>query len=310
VTVSKRIRRVLRPVKRAVTQVLAGERRQHLNTLMAAAKARHQPGLPKVLILGDLAQYGLHVSMLHHALMALRADVTFDDFDAPLAFKWAPWSQYSIPDDVRIRLKARKIVNDTHFSCDKDNVARCFAASFGYSLAVDPRVTTGPIVRKSLRNAAHDGTIVHGPIEAAAGFSYAALIRNDVGDLVEDVRLPIIGRTIPFAYLKYRPAASRFSNKNTYAGLVGCASVLSVTERANVLEFARLIGLEFGEVDALRDRVTNRLYIVDANNTASGPPNGLPVEEAAVAIDLVADAIMQEFVAPHVTPGAAEGGER
>jgi hypothetical protein len=304
------LRRLLRPVKRAVNQVIAGERRQRLNALMTAAKARHHPGLPKILILGDLVQYGLHVSMLHKALVSLKADVTFDDLDAPLAFKWAPWSQYSIPDEVRARLKARKIVNDTHFSCDKDNVAHCFAASFGYSLAVDPNVTRGPMVRKSLRNAAHDGTIVNGPIAAETGFSYAALIRNEIGDLVEDVRLPIVGRTIPFAYLKYRPTASRFSNKNTYAGLVGCASVLSTTERTNVLEFARLIGLEFGEVDALRDRVTNRLYIVDANNTASGPPNGLPVEEAVVAIDLIADAIVQEFVAPLVGPFEANHGVR
>ena len=238
--------------------------------------------------------------MLHKALESLDADVTFDDFDAPLAFKWAPWSEYSIPDDIRGRLKARKIINDTHFSCDKDNVAECFAAAFGYRLAVDPLVTSGPIVRKSLRNAAHDGAIVNGPLAPEPGFSYAALVRNEVGNLVEDLRLPIVGRSIPFAYLKYRPVVSRFSNKNAYSGMVGCASVLSISERANVLEFARLIGLEFGEVDALRDRVTNRLYIVDANNTASGPPNGLPPEEAAVAIDLVADAIVQEFAAPIV----------
>ena len=236
--------------------------------------------------------------MLCKALAALRVEETFDDFCAPLAFKWSPWSEYTIPDDVRRQLKALKIINDTHFSCDKENVARCFAAAFGYDLSVNPETTTGPMVKKSLRNAAHDGVIVNGPVAAQEGFSYAVLVDNEVDDLVEDVRLPIIGRTIPFAYLKYRPVLSRFSNKNSYSGMVGCASVLSADEQANVLEFARLIGLEFGEVDALRDRASGRLYIVDANNTASGPPNGLSAEESALAVDLVADAIMQEFVRP------------
>ena len=292
------LRRLLRPVKTSVRQVISGGRPQRLEELMAQASSRHHPEVSRVLILGDLRQYGLRVSMFCKALAALKIEETFDDLSAPVAIKWSPWSEYTIPDDVRRQLKARKIINDTHFSCGKDNVARCFAAAFGYGLSVNPETTAGPMVRKSLRNAAHDGVIVNGPVKAEEGFSYALLVDNQVGDLVEDVRLPIVGRTIPFAYLKYRPVSSRFSNKNSYSGMAGCASVLSAEERSSVLEFARLIGLEFGEIDALRDRASGRLYIVDANNTASGPPNGLSAVESALAVDLVADAIMQEFFTP------------
>ncbi len=49
----------------------------------------------------------------------------------------------------------------------------------------------------------------------------------------------------------------------------------SAAELAQISEFARLIGLEWGGVDVLRDRTDGRLPIVDANKTDMGPPIAL-----------------------------------
>jgi hypothetical protein len=40
------------------------------------------------------------------------------------------------------------------------------------------------------------------------------------------------------------------------------------------------MGLDFGELDILRDNDDGRIYIVDVNNTPSGPRRGVHMQEA------------------------------
>jgi hypothetical protein len=101
-----------------------------------------------------------------------------------------------------------------------------------------------------------------------------------------DIRLPVILGQIPLAYLKYRPKETRFSNVNSHAKLISPLDALSAEELAKCITFARSIGLDYGELDVLRDRTDGRIYIVDANNTPYGPPNHLPGPEHYEALSI------------------------
>lgn len=49
------------------------------------------------------------------------------------------------------------------------------------------------------------------------------------------------------------------------------ADIFSAAELAQLLDFGARIGLEYGELDVLRDRDSGRIYVVDVNRTPYGP---------------------------------------
>lgn len=157
----------------------------------------------------------------------------------------------------------------------KTAVHRYFDQSFGYPLAVDPRSPNGPFVEKSNINARHDGQIHHGAIEPSEGRVYCRLINNVIGDAVEDLRATIIRGEIACVYRKLRPIAIRFSNQNSSVTIVDVDTAFREQEQVSILRLANLIGLDFGEMDILRDRDEDRVYVVDVNKTPNGPPNGI-----------------------------------
>ena len=61
------------------------------------------------------------------------------------------------------------------------------------------------------------------------------------------------------------------------------------SKKEKILLFCRRMGLDYGELDMLRDREDGRLYIVDVNNTPFGPPHGLPKAHAADAVRTLAE---------------------
>lgn len=157
----------------------------------------------------------------------------------------------------------------------KTKVHRCFEESFGYPLAVDPRSPNGPFVEKSNINARHDGRIHYASVEPSEGRVYCRLINNVVGREVEDLRATIVRGKIACAYRKMRPISIRFSNENSSVTIIDVDTTFSKDEQARILRLADLIGLDFGELDILRDRDDGRIYIVDVNKTPNGPPNGI-----------------------------------
>jgi hypothetical protein len=71
---------------------------------------------------------------------------------------------------------------------------------------------------------------------------------------------------------------------------------LSAEEIRNIRKFARSIGLDYGELDVLRDRDDGRTYIVDANKTPTGPSYRLPSAESRHAVNILALAFRDEFL--------------
>jgi len=82
---------------------------------------------------------------------------------------------------------------------------------------------------------------------------------------------------------------------NHAVSLFSPADVLASHEVELCRNFCREIGLDYGELDVLRDRKDGQIYIVDANNTPAGPPNGLTEESRQTAIRLMAACFVKEF---------------
>jgi len=204
------------------------------------------------------------------------------------------------PDDVLLNIaKQSRVININCYDFSKTTVNKVFAHAFGYELAVDPREHEGSCVKKSDRNATHDGQVITCPIdEIEEGYVYQKLINNEVGeDLIADLRVPFFRDRIPLVYVKYRKKSDRFSNENEYVELVGVREQFSAQEQSQIISFCGLLGLEYGELDVLRDGDDQRIYVVDANPTPFGPPNHINNRDRKLALNKLTTTFENTFLA-------------
>ena len=186
-----------------------------------------------------------------------------------------------------------------NFKCNdisKSRVAEAFKRAAGYSLSVDPETYKGPMVEKSEKNACHDGRIIEGPMSAIAHKTYQVLVDNEVeGGLVEDLRCCIVGGKPAIVFRKRRQLERRFLNENAFVELDTPENTYSDDEIRLISQFATEIGLEWGGVDVLRDRLSGKIYIVDANKTDMGPPIALKLSDKLKATRRMAKALIAAF---------------
>jgi len=187
-----------------------------------------------------------------------------------------------------------------NFGCNdiaKTRVAAAFEKASGDSLSVDPLTFRGRMVEKSEANAAHDGRVIEGPMDAAIeGKAYQRLIDNEIpGGLVEDLRCCLVGGTPIVVFRKRRPLERRFLNENVEVLLDEPRNCYSPDEIRVIERFAAEIGLDWGGVDVLRDRATGRIFIVDANKTDMGPPVALKLGAKLRATRRMARAFAETF---------------
>lgn len=196
-----------------------------------------------------------------------------------------------------------RIINARSVDISKHAVGKAFAEVFGYLLEVDPLQYHGKIVEKADKNFTHDGRVLEGPMlpeDVRPGCVYQKEINNiaDKDGLVLDYRVPIHGDQIPLVYLKYRPIEIRFSNTNTFVELQEFGCAFSSKELEQILLLARKMGVDYGELDVLRD-TDQRIYVVDVNNTPAGPPNGLPERKVKIALKRLAksfDRLLEQYL--------------
>lgn len=217
---------------------------------------------------------------------------------AALAIHWEDVTERVPPPELEHAASRTRVVNLRCRDISKHHVERIHQAVFGYGAEVDPRAHVGPCVRKSDANAAHDGVILHAPLGAIEpGYVYQRVIDNSTGDgYVCDIRVPFIGGEVPFCYLKRRPIERRFDNKNTAVRLQSVEQSFSREEVERLQRFCMAIGLDYGELDVLRDNGDGRIYVVDVNNTPDGPPNHLAAAEADEALDRMAATFARVFL--------------
>lgn len=182
----------------------------------------------------------------------------------------------------------QSVINNRSTDISKRTVSATFEEVFGYTIGVDPTAYEGKIVVKSNLNSVHDGHLIDGPIaptDVQENCAYQRAIDNTVSDQnsVLDYRVPIHGDQIPLVYLKYRPIASRFSNKSAHAVIEEPGAVFSPAELDVIHRFVQRMGIDYGELDVLRD-TDERIYIVDVNPAPWGPPIGLKKSDRAAAL--------------------------
>ena len=168
-------------------------------------------------------------------------------------------------------------VNGRCLDISKSTVDAAWHGVTGRSLAVDPRTTRTQMVMKPEDNGRHGWRLIVGPIERPhKGWVYQRLVDWREGDWVKQTRAVIIGPHIVIAYEKWRRYPDRFFGTRLTLPRTP-ERLYSADEQAQLLEFARRIGMDYGEIDILRDPGDGELYVVDANRTPSRP-HELPAE--------------------------------
>jgi hypothetical protein len=191
-----------------------------------------------------------------------------------------------------------RAINARCIDVSKRHVDQVFADVFGYDIRIDPLIHAGPCVRKSNDNGRHDGVILSCPIpHVDDGYVYQRVINNHLNDeLVEDLRVPIFPRRIPFVYRAHREASARFAVPNWIVKCHPTAHVFTEDEVRRIRLFCQALGLDFGELDVLRDRDEGRMYIVDANPTPWGPPADLAWFHQSFAINALGEAFKEDIL--------------
>ncbi len=215
-----------------------------------------------------------------------------------IIMKWDPSSCSPNDDFLDTAHRQSPVINYRCVDVRKSHLDHIMKKTWGYGLGVDPLSHHGPMVCKSDWNARHDGEVIHAPITSTKEHCvYQRLIDNTSGDgLVMDIRIPVFRGQFPFVYLKFRPISDRFSNTNLHARMEAASHRLSSNEQKAIAQFCNELGLEYGELDVLRDRNDHRLYVVDANNTPSGPPNHLAENFRGEALQKLSHAFRSAFL--------------
>jgi hypothetical protein len=199
------------------------------------------------------------------------------------------------------------VVNGECLDISKERVDTMHERVFGYSLRVDPRTFPGKMVEKSNLNGAHDGREIDGTLQAPnRGSVYQRVVENlspgevlQMGvpsELICDLRLPVFSGQIPFGYLQKRPRASRFGYTNALSIITEVPAVLDPGEIQRIVEFCRRFGLDYGEIDVVRDAIDGRVYVLDVNKTPLGPPKSLKAADFERALALYESAFTDWFV--------------
>ncbi len=198
--------------------------------------------------------------------------------------------------DIAKYLKGNQyVINRYCTDIRKEKVEVMFRRVFGYGLKINPQTHKGNYIKKSNLNAMHDGVVLTVPKKPQRGYVYQKVVNNQIKDTVLDFRAPFIIGTIPFVYLKYRPVETRFSNTNRYAKITNTKNVFSQNEIEKIRKFCKLMGLDYGELDILRDNDDKRIYIVDVNNTPSGPPNHIQKGDYWKALTIITDTLLDRI---------------
>jgi hypothetical protein len=204
---------------------------------------------------------------------------------------------YASIGDVLSQLAERTdVLNARCTDISKKRVDAISTPIFGRSLMIDPLTYCGECLMKSDNNSAKDGKVIMCPIaKAIPGYVYQRIINNRMGSLVQDIRVPIIGGKIPFVYLIYESIKTRFFGGTVYVEMAETLDVLSSEEVENLIHFCGEFGLDYGELDVLRDGEDGFLYVLDANNTPTGPCRLLTKKERHDALSILAETFDKVF---------------
>ncbi len=235
---------------------------------------------------------------LYQVVRVLGMKISNDpDREFDLAIDWRVETTREKNDVLETLALSHRVLNVGCKDISKANVEKVFKEVFGYGTFVDPSKFNGYAVRKSNDNAMHDGKSIKCPVPAVAtdGFVFQRLINNAVDkDRVLDLRVYIVGKNIPFVCLTFRSSTNRFDNILEYR-MCAPQEVFNEIEIEKILLFCQKMGLEYGELDVLRDEDDRKIYIIDANNTPYGNDFALNRKEGERVLLELSKSFYEEF---------------
>ncbi len=179
----------------------------------------------------------------------------------------------------------------------KEKIDKISKKVFGYSTIINPLKHKGECVKKSNLNGYRKGKIVNCPIKPEKGFVYQKILNNQVNNsLVEDLRVVIFKDKIPLMLKKYRLKSIRFGTTTYKSKISKLKDSFTKNEIKKIILFCKELGMDFGELDILRDRDDGKIYIIDANNTPSGPNSALPEKEKRIALKISSKTFKEVFM--------------
>lgn len=188
-------------------------------------------------------------------------------------------------------------INANCHDVDKALLHEVWAEVSGNDLRVDPEHMTGQLVESATRNGAGDARIVHAPVTAKPGKVYTRLIANtDNGAFMQDWHVPVIGGHMPLAMVASRPENRRFTHQHSNVRLADPKLLFTPEERSQLQAFCVRMGLDLGSLDVLRDRVSGKLHLVDADPGKMGPVAALGPWEQWTALRVLARALRNFIV--------------
>jgi hypothetical protein len=216
---------------------------------------------------------------ISYVIRRLGARIAFEPSDSALNIAWDTGTWFSTAAAGRL---LDNTLNGACLDISKSVVDRAWSEVAGYSIAVDPLSTSGPMVVKPDENGRRGGRVVDGPLSTLAPRTvYQRLVDTRVGDRVLQIRPVILSGRIVLVYEKWRPYPQWFKGPElTIPKTV--ADFFTTDEVDRLVRFAAAIGLDYGELDVVRDGRDGRIYVVDANRTPVRP-KGLPVESEDAA---------------------------
>lgn len=223
---------------------------------------------------------------ISYVMGRLGAQIGFEPSATGLNFAWDTGTWFS---PRAASLLPAGAINGRCLDISKRSVDRLWSEVAGYSIAVDPLTSEGPIVVKPDENGTRGGKVVNGPLPARAPtVVYERLVDTRVGDRVLQIRPVILRGQIVLVYEKWRPYPHWFKGPELTVPRTA-ADFFSVDEVGLLLRFAGAIGLDYGELDVVRDGQAGLIYVVDANRTPVRP-KGLPDESVDAAFGPQAEA--------------------
>jgi hypothetical protein len=193
--------------------------------------------------------------------------------------------------------RAAPAINRDARDISKRAVERAFEDVFGYGLGVDPATFRGRAVRKSDANYTHDAVVIecpHAPdaeADRAEAVTYQRYVDTRTPDgYYLDHRVPVYDGEVPLVYLKYHPEGPGRFVDVSHSEIAGPADVFTGDERRRLAALAAAMGVEYGEMDVLRDNADGRIYVVDVNRTPSGPVKGVTQAQRRRALAVLAPA--------------------
>ncbi|MFA9220315.1 MAG: hypothetical protein ACEQSL_03920, partial [Sediminibacterium sp.] len=193
---------------------------------------------------------------------------------------------YGSASSLRRKYPKARIINVNCPDISKERVHVVHLEALGYSMNLNPKTYIGVAVEKSDENAVHDGREVMCPITfPKTDAVYQKVLDNtsEDGEYV-DIRVPVIKGKIPLVYLKFKTEKYRFTNKAHRATLHKPEDIFSEEEISQIEKYALVMKVDFCELDVLRHKGNQKIYIIDVNKTPYGPPDPLNKEDKARAL--------------------------